>query len=90
MRCASATWTRYRCGCSRARDLDPILAEVFGEACLRLGFRNDSLSSALRREIADRNANVERDLGHEFTAFVIPASNPHVRMRKPTQRKNVR
>lgn len=82
-------WTRCRCGRSRARYLDRILAEISGEACLLLSIRNDRRSSARRCEIAGRNASVERhDLVHEFVAFVIPFRS-HVRMRKSTQRKNV-
>lgn len=79
-------WTRCRCGRSRARYLDNVLAQVIGDCALLLGLRNDEMLDALRRESADRKAGVTRDLGHEFTGFVIPAGSSHVIEHKRSRR----
>ena len=81
-------WMRCRCGRSRARYCDTIHAEVAGAHALLLGFQNRSLIEALRREVADRNADVARALGHTFEAFVIPFASPHVMTLKPRGRKS--
>jgi hypothetical protein len=42
---------------------------------------------ALKHEIADRQGQVKRALGHEFTAFIIPWSSPHVLISKSGGRR---
>lgn len=81
------TWTRCRCGKSRARYGTEIHAAVAGAHAMLLGFHNRSLIDALRREIADRNAGVARALGHTFEAFVIPFASPHVTTLTPRRGK---
>jgi hypothetical protein len=74
------TWIRCRCHRSRARYQDENgVAEIGGEYAFLLGVANDSFVAALRRERADRESNIERALGHEFTAFIIPHASVRVR-----------
>jgi hypothetical protein len=82
------TWTRCRCRRPRARNVGQRLAKVSGDGAMLLGIRKDSLTALVRREMADRQAEVDRALGHELVAFVIPWSSPHVLARETASRRS--
>ena len=68
------------CGKSGGRYIDEVNAEVWGP-CFKLGFANNSLVSALRKQKYDGDSTEtmfyggeQVTVGRDFRAFVIPES----------------